>query len=286
MLLCICLLGSFAGGLTPITPSGIIAINKAEESGVFGVDFILPYKMAITCTAYAVILYFFVFKWHRKKQLATQQDTATPPFSAKQIATLLGVLVVAVVATVCSISETLPDVNVGLLSLAVAVVLTLFKVADEGAALKKVPWGTLIMITGMGVLISLVTDLGGIELLKNALLALAGPKTIDAIMAVLSGVMSWFSSASGVVMPTLFPVGAEMATSMPGVDALGVVTAVGIGSHLAAMSPLSSCGGLMLAAYSSSGVSAAERNKMFVQLFLLSAFGVLFGGVLALLGVY
>lgn len=280
------LLGSFAGGLTPITPSGIIAISKAEESGVFGIDFVLPYKMAITCTAYAVILYFFVFKWHRKKNLAAQQDTATPPFSAKQIATLLGVLVVATVATVCSISETLPDINVGLLSLAVAVILTLFKVADEGAALKKVPWGTLIMITGMGILISLVYDLGGIELLKNGLLALAGPRTVDAIMAVLSGVMSWFSSASGVVMPTLFPVGAEMAAAMEGVDALGIVTAVGIGSHLAAMSPLSSCGGLMLAAYSSSGVSAAERNKMFLQLFLLSGFGVLFGGILALLGLY
>lgn len=280
------LLGSFAGGLTPITPSGVVAISVAEKSGVFGVDFILPYKMAITCTAYAVILYFFVFKWHKKPSLPGQQDAATPPFSAKQIATLLGVVVVAVVATVCSISETLPDINVGLLSLAVAVVLTLFKVADEGAALKKVPWSTLIMITGVGVLISLVTELGGIDLLTRGLQALATTKTADAIMAVLSGIMSWFSSASGVVMPTLFPVGAQMATVMPGVDALGVVTAVGIGSHLAAMSPLSSCGGLMLAAYSSSGVSAAERNKMFLQLFLLSAFGVLFGGVLALLGLY
>ena len=280
------LLGSFAGGLTPITPSGVVAITSAEKSGVFGVDFILPYKMAITCTAYAVILYFFVFKWHKKTLTGQQGATTTPPFSAKQIATLLGVLVVAVVATVCSISDTLPDINVGLLSLAVAVILTLFKVADEGAALKKVPWGTLIMITGMGIMISLVYDLGGIELLKNGLLALAGPKTVDAIMAVLSGVMSWFSSASGVVMPTLFPVGAEMATAMDGVDAIGVVTAVGIGSHLAAMSPLSSCGGLMLAAYSSSDITAAERNKMFLQLFLLSGFGVLFGGILALCGLY
>lgn len=280
------LLGSFAGGLTPITPSGVVAITVAEKSGVFGVDFLLPYKMAITCTAYAVILYFFVFKWHKKPSIPAQQNTATPPFSAKQIATLLGVLVVAAVATVCSISKDIPDVNVGLLSLAAAVILTLFKVADEGAALKKVPWSTLIMITGVGVLISLVTELGGIDLLTKGLQALATTKTADAIMAVLSGVMSWFSSASGVVMPTLFPVGAEMAAAMEGVEALGVVTAVGIGSHLAAMSPLSSCGGLMLAAYSSGGVSAAERNKMFLQLFLLSAFGVLFGGVLALLGLY
>lgn len=274
------LLGSFAGGLTPITPSGVVAITVAEKSGVSGVALALPVKMAITCTAYAVILYLFVFKWHKKQRLTAQQDTVTPPFSAKQIATLAGIVVVAVVSTVFGI-------NVGLASFAVAVVLTLFKVADEGAALKKVPWSTLIMITGVGILISLVTELGGIKLLTKWLQALATTGTADAIMAVLAGVMSWFSSASGVVMPTLFPVAAEMAGNMPGVDALGVVTSVGIGAHLAAMSPLSSCGGLMLAAYSSSGdVTAESRNKMFLQLFLLSAFGVLFGGILALLGLY
>ena len=117
--------------------------------------------------------------------------------------------------------------------------------------------------------------------------SLASPATAAAIMGVLAGVMSWFSSASGVVMPTLFPAGAEMAANMTGVDAMSIVIAVGIGSHMAAMSPVSSCGGLTLAAYSSSGdVTAESRNKVFLQLFLLSATGVLFCGVLALLGLY
>lgn len=43
----------------------------------------------------------------------------------------------------------------------------------------------------------------------------------------------------------------------------------------------------MLAAYSSDeGVDAAARNKMFGQLFAMSACGVVFGGVLALLGLF
>ncbi|MBQ3135836.1 MAG: hypothetical protein IJB75_08550 [Oscillospiraceae bacterium] len=273
------LLGSFAGGLTPITPSGIVAVNKAEESGIFGVGTALPLKMALTCVIYGIILYFFIFKWHKRASVPTQAGDASAPFSVMQIATLLGIVIVAVVSTVFG-------VNVGLISFAVSVVLTLFKAADEGAALKKVPWSTLIMITGVGILISLVTELGGIALLSKWLQALASPKTAAAIMGVLAGVMSWFSSASGVVMPTLFPAGAEMAANMPGVDAMSVVVAVGIGSHMAAMSPVSSCGGLTLAAYSSGNVTAEDRNKMFLQLFLLSATGVLFGGLLALLGLY
>lgn len=274
------LLGSFAGGLTPITPSGLVAVNKAEESGIFGVGLSLPLKMALTCVIYAAILYFFVFKWHKKASVPTNPGDASTPFTAKQWATLAGIVIVAVVSTVFG-------VNVGLVSLSVSVVLTLFKAADEGAALKKVPWGTLIMITGVGILISMVFDLGGIALLSKWLQAIASPATATAIMGVLAGVMSWFSSASGVVMPTLFPVGADMASEMASVDALGIMVAVGIGAHMAAMSPLSSCGGLTLAAYSSSGdISAESRNKVFLQLFLLSATGVLFGGVLALLGMY
>ncbi len=274
------LLGSFAGGLTPITPSGIVAVTKAEESGLFGVGIDLPLKMALTCVIYAAILYFFVFKWHKAKKLDVRQDAASIPFTGLQLATLAGIVIVAVVSTVFGI-------NVGLISFAVSVVLTLLKAADEGAALKRVPWSTLIMITGVGILISLVTELGGIALLSKWLQALASPKTAAAIMGVLAGVMSWFSSASGVVMPTLFPAGAEMAANMPGLDAMSVVVAVGIGAHMAAMSPVSSCGGLTLAAYSSSGdVTAENRNKMFLQLFLLSASGVLFCGVLALLGLY
>lgn len=274
------LLGSFAGGLTPITPSGLVAVNKAEESGILGVGISLPTKMALTCVIYGAILYFFVFKWHKKASVPTNPGAAAAPFTGRQLATLAGIVIVAVVSTVFG-------VNVGLISLAVSVVLTLFKAADEGSALKKVPWSTLIMITGVGILISLVTELGGIALLSRWLQALASPKTAAAILGVLAGVMSWFSSASGVVMPTLFPVGAEMAAAMPGVDALGIVTAVGIGAHMAAMSPVSSCGGLTLAAYSSAGdVSAADRNRMFLQLFAVSACGVLFCGILALLGVY
>lgn len=277
------LLGAFAGGLTPITPTGIVAVNVAGENGITGIEGSLPWKMILTCTLYAAILYFFVFKWHKQKSLPIEQkDTKEliPAFSPKQIATLFGILLVAVVSSVFK-------VNVGLISFAVAVVLTLFKVADEGAALKKVPWNTLIMITGVGILISLVTELGGIDLLSDALSKLSTSKTVAPIMALLSGIMSWVSSASGVVMPTLIPTIPDMVKALPGADALTLVNCISIGANMAAMSPLSSCGALMLAAYSSSGnPSAKDRNKMFLQLFILSACGVALSGALALIGLY
>jgi len=236
----------------------------------------------LTNVLYAAILYFFVFRWHRFRVegLETEGEEKTERFNSKQLLTLLGIAVVAALSTFFK-------VNVGLAAFAVATVLTVLGCADEGSALKKVPWNTLVMITGVGILISLVTELGGIDLLSKTLSSFIGAKTAEPIITFLAGVMSWFSSASGVVMPTLIPTVPALVASMEGLHSVGLVVGICIGAHLAALSPLSSCGALMLSAYSTSGdVSAKERNRMFGQLFAMSACGVGFGAILAAFGLY
>jgi len=272
-------LGSFAGGLSPIAPSGIVAISKATESGINGIELPLFLYMALANCVYAAILYFFVFKCHKFQNVSAEKEDI-PRFTGKQMATLISILLVAV----CSV---LFNTNVGLLAFAAAVLLTIFRCADEGAALKKVPWGTLIMITGVGILISLVTELGGIDLLRNLLSKLVSEKTAAGVMALLAGCMSLFSSSSGVVMPTLIPTVPDLVATLGGGSVVGIVVSICIGSHGAAISPLSTCGGLMLSAYSSSdSVTVKERNKMFVQLFALAGGAMVCHIALALLGVF
>lgn len=272
-------LGSFAGGLSPIAPSGIVAITKATEAGIQGFEMPLMLYMALANFLYAAILYFFVFKCHKFQNIPASGEEI-PKFTGKQILTLVSILLVAV----CSV---IFGINVGLLAFTAAVILSLFKAADESAALKKVPWGTLIMITGVGILISLVTELGGIDLLRNLLSKLVSPKTAAGVMSLLASVMSLFSSSSGVVMPTLIPTVPELVNTLGGGSAVGIAVAICIGSHGAAMSPLSTCGGLMLSAYSSSeGVTTEDRNKMFSQLLMLAGGAVVFFVILALLGLY
>ena len=80
-------------------------------------------------------------------------------------------------------------------------------------------------------------------------------------------------------MPTLIP-------TVPGLVAgseLVITVGLCIGAHMAALSPLSSCGGLMLAAYTSGEeVTVEERNRTFFQLFGMSAGGLVLAAVLAL----
>jgi len=276
-------LGAFSGGLSPITPSGIVAIEVAEKSGITGIALPNALMMFLVMLFCAVILYFFVFKWHKYKESEeTRNKTAiaTDKFKIEHIATLLGIVVVAVLSTVF-------NMNIGLVSFAVAVVLLICKFADESAAIKAVPWNTLLMITGVGILISLVTELGGIDLLSDGLRLLMGEKTAAAIITVLAGVMSWVSSASGVVMPTLIPTVPTLVASLPGADPIALVTGVCIGANAAAFSPLSSCGGLMLAAYSGSKIATTEgRNKMFAHLFFFSSACIGVAAIFALIGCF
>ena len=75
--------------------------------------------------------------------------------------------------------------------------------------------------------------------------------------------------------------------SLTGVSQLGLTVGLCVGAHMAALSPLSSCGGLMLAAYSGAeGVEKKDTDTMFGRLFLMSAAGVLFAAILALVGLY
>lgn len=276
-------LGAFAGGLTPLTPSGIVAIEISEKSGILGVAFPVAMWMFIVMLFCALILYFFVFKWHKyndSEKKSEKTDDEKIHFKLEHIITLIGIISVAVLSTVF-------DMNIGLISFAVSVVLLVCGFADEGAAIKAIPWNTLIMITGVGILISLVTELGGIDLLSDGLRYLMGDKTAAAIITVLAGVMSWVSSASGVVMPTLIPTVPTLVAELSGVSSIALVTGICIGAHAAAFSPLSSCGGLMLAAYSGSKVATTEgRNKMFARLFFFSLACILGSAIFALIGCF
>lgn len=279
--------GAFAGGLSPITPSGIVAIEKAAESNIFGIELAIGFGMFFVMLFVAVILYFLVFRWHTYKSEAVTVDKTVEvakaendKFKKENLFTLIGIILVAVLSTAFSM-------NVGLVSFAVSVVLILIGAANEGEALKKIPWNTLIMITGVGMLISVVTELGGIDLLSDIISKLMGAKTAASIITVLAGVMSWVSSASGVVMPTLIPTVPDLVATVQNANPVDLVVGICIGANAAAFSPLSSCGALMLAAYSTSKVATPEgRNKMFNRLFLFSTACIVISALIALTGFF
>ena len=176
--------------------------------------------------------------------------------------------------------------NVGLISFAVAVVLLLANVADEKVVIKGVPWSTLLMVTGIGMLMNIVSDVGGVDLMSNGLASIMTPKTAVAIQGLSAGILSWFSSAIGVVWPTMVPTVGSIAAQV-GVKPDGLITIMCLTASFAGFSPASTGGSLIMAANATDPDFTKEKeNKLFIQMFGLSGL-LLFLTVLAgLLGVY
>lgn len=260
-------LGSCAGGLSPLAATGIIGANLCAEFGLTGIenDFLL--NGVFSFTVYAVIVYV----WLGGYKLRAAEDVGEkviPSFNRKQLLTIAGI--VAMVFMVM-----LLHINVGLVSFAVAAVLSFLRVSEEAKAIRHIPWNTLLLITGVGVLMQLIIDLGGINILSAALVSIMSAKSAAAVMGLTSGIMSWFSSSSGVVMPTLLPTVPHIAQQLGGVNELELASSITTISHVAAISPLSTGGALALAAYASAAnANQKQQQNLFMKMFGVSALGV------------
>ena len=94
--------------------------------------------------------------------------------------------------------------------LILAAFLTLFRLGDAETSIKALPWGVLLLISGISILIALLEKLGSLELATSLLASLASPKTLNALLAFVSGLASVGSSSSGVVMPLFIPLAPDI----------------------------------------------------------------------------
>jgi hypothetical protein len=140
-------------------------------------------------------------------------------------------------------------------------------------------------VTGMAVLISILESSGGMKLFTQLLALIATPDTVNGVIAFVTGVISTYSSTSGVVLPAFLPTVPSLVQQVGGGDPLAVALSINVGSSLVDVSPLSTIGALCVAAVSDPVVS----RKIFYQLlawgFSMTIIGAvlcqLFAGVIA-----
>jgi di/tricarboxylate transporter len=273
-------LAANAFAMSPIAPAGIIGTSLGEKVGQFGFE----KAVMINCILWGVVFFIIFCVIFRADKIRTSKPLRREDldkFNKEQITTILGMT--AMVGMVLFL-----EINVGLASFFVATILVLTGVCNEKKALEIVPWGTLILICGVGVLMNIVTELGGIDVISKALLAIMGPKTANPIIAGTSSILSLFSSTTGVVMPTMIPTLPNIAEKFAGnTSFVQLLSCVMTGSLAAAFSPASTGGGLILAAYASAkNASSEEQNKLFGELFAIAIGTVLLNVVFAWLGLY
>ncbi len=130
---------------------------------------------------------------------------------------------------------------------AAAVFLSLTGVSDEKKAIMALPWGVIIMVSGVTVLTSLLEKTGGIDLFTTLLARFATQQSVTGLIALVTGLVSVYSSTSGVVLPAFLPSVPGLVAKLGGGNPLAIASSILIGGHLVDVSPLSTIGALCIA---------------------------------------
>jgi di/tricarboxylate transporter len=250
--------GAQAGALSPFAPTGVIVNGIMERINLDGVEWMtyannLLAHVAVTFTAYFAFGGWKLFS--RKGGERATDVVKVEPFETRHWLTM------AVLATVV-LGVIFAEVNVGLAALAGASTLSLLRAADEKEAIKRMPWGVVLMVCGVTVLIGVLEKTQGMALFTDLLATISSPGTVTFVVALVTGVVSVYSSTSGVVLPAFLPTVPGLVQRLGGGDPLGIASSMMVGGHLVDLSPLSTIGALCIAALP----DGADPRKLFNQL--------------------
>ncbi|MEQ1343755.1 SLC13 family permease [Acinetobacter seifertii] len=282
--------GALAGANFMTSQSGIIFRSLMENnaissqtafsysSGIFVLTLIIPIAVLGIYTL-----------WNRKSNSIVIEDQKPEPFDKKQKQSIfLIILMMSIVLVFPILHLVFPDaksisflnskIDIAFLAITFSLISLLMKLADEKKVIALVPWGTLIMICGVGMLIALGVKLGIITTLSEWLANNVPVWIIPILLCLISAIMSVFSSTLGVVAPTLFPIVPALAVTS-GLNPLVLFICIVVGAQSTAISPFSSGGSLIMA----SAPADMDKTKFFNQL-LFKAIPV--GVIAALIAIF
>jgi di/tricarboxylate transporter len=141
------------------------------------------------------------------------------------------------------------------------------------------PWGVILMVSGVSVLVALVEETEGLGLITGAIASLSTAKTIEPIVGFGVGLVSVYSSTSGVVLPAFLPMVPDLATRLGGLDPLPIAWSMNVAASLVDLSSLSTGGALFIAG----AAGFADTRKLFNQLLAWGMSMTIVGAVLCYL---
>lgn len=250
--------GAQTGSLSPVAPTGIIVSSLLAQIGITGVEWPTYFNVLLAHTAVAFAGYFAFggLRLFRRSYSGQPGEMVVEHQRFERIHWVtLGVIAVLVAAVIVL------KINVGMGAFAGAVLLSVFRAATGGDAVRHMPWGPILMVCGVTVLVSLVAKTEGMELLTGLLARFSTKDTVTAMIAFVTGVISIYSSTSGVVIPAFLPTVPGLAERL-GADMLPIVYSICVGSHLVDISPLSTTGALCIAAAPATENHGVLFNKM------------------------
>ena len=249
--------GANSGNLSPVGAIGMIVHSLMAKAGLEGHVWNV-YAANFTAHALAALLAWTLFgglTLHRAAPVDI--DARVAPLSPRHWGTL-GTIALWIAAVVVF------KVSPGLSAFAAASILILSGLGDDTTTIAQVPWAVIMMVCGVSVLIGVLEKTGGMDLFTTLLARIATPGTVNGTIAGITGLISTYSSTSGVVYPAFLPAVPGLVQKLGGGDPLQVAMSINVGAALVDVSPLSTIGALCIAALP----QGQDSKRLFRQLLL------------------
>lgn len=265
--------GANAGTFSPFAPTGIIADVLASRFGLQMNPWTQIFLPALLVQTFVALICYVILMGRMRKHPAQLQFDVDRIVGIPQPLTRVQMITLAAIA-VLMIGVICFRLDIGFWAISLAVFLMVTGVSDAAAAVKRVPWNIIVLVCGVSTLVGLMEKTGGLNLFTELLAKVSSPTSVTGTIAFLTGVISSYSSSSGVVMPAFIPIVPDLVEKIGGGDPAAIVASINVGSHLVDVSPLSTLGALCIA----NAAKNEDKKKLFHHLFLFGMSMAIVGG--------
>ncbi|MBY4382309.1 hypothetical protein CH262_03915 [Rhodococcus sp. 05-2255-1e] len=193
--------------------------------------------------------------------------TAVKAITFDQILTLVGLASLALFSLVL-------DLDVGFVSMTVAVVLALASPKAQKGAINQISWSTVLLIGGVLTFVGVLQEAGTVEYVGDAVAGIGIPLLVALLLCYIGAIVSAFASSTAILGVTI-PLAVPFLLAGE-VGAIGVIVALSIASTIVDVSPFSTNGALVLA-----NAQDIDRDVFYKQILKYSALVVVIGPLIA-----
>lgn len=183
---------------------------------------------------------------------------AEQPGTPYQYLTVLGLVALAVLTLYFKL-------DIGFVSLSIAVLLTLVSPNLQKAALTQVSWPEIMLIVGVSTYVGVMEKMGTIAFVGHSVAGLASPLMAALLLCFVGAVVSAFASSTA-VLGSLIPLAVPFLQQGSDVSAIGFIAAMAVSSTIVDVSPFSTNGALVLA-----NAQGVDRHAFFRKLMVYGA---------------
>lgn len=263
--------GTTAGSNFIYSAGGTVVMGMIQETDYAGQAFRIAGRGFLISLAVATLFFFVVYILFGGYKCTVELEDHSQVMTPVQETTISLILIVAAIIIIPQLlneffrlpwlSVLCKHIDAGFIMTAGGCAANLLKLGDDREILgKNIPWRTIMMLSGISMLVGVGEEAGMVEILAHVICSSFPVRLITPVLAGVAGIMSIFSSAIGVVLPTLFPLVPAL-SYRTGVNAAMMYSGIYVAATMTGTSPISTNGSMAMAGCQ----NYEEHNKLFYE---------------------